>query len=254
MHVLVFDTETAVSQGEDCLISLAAKVLDASDKEVERLYVQMRPRFPIRAAGTAVHGVTNEEAAKFPPREEGLAEIQRKLGKYFQDSNCIVTGWNVSFDIDILTAEFAAAGVPFQITATVADLMAVAKKVISAQDIGAYNLNAVSCYRIMRQNGSLSDFFESRASHDAMRDVEITIENFVWLRSLSGLSTDSFFRLALECNILEVFPFGKHKGKSFDEVQRVDKSYVNWLCKQDFIREPKSRDLLHTMTKLGWIK
>lgn len=35
----------------------------------------------------------------------------------------------------------------------------------------------------------------------------------------------------------QVIPFGKHKGKTVEEVQTSDPSYINWLTAQDWFRE-----------------
>lgn len=64
----------------------------------------------------------------------------------------------------------------------------------------------------------LADYLASR------KDIEIHFEEKV---KYENPTPDNY-----------VFNFGKHKGKTFNEVLKKDKSYLEWLKGQKFVREP----------------
>ena len=69
------------------------------------------------------------------------------------------------------------------------------------------------------------------------------------VKELSDLTTyhrnvDLAGRIVLDDNDVPVFNFGKHKGRSVEEVLREEPGYLSWLLQADFSRDTKRQFLL----------
>lgn len=236
---LVFlDLETTgLSLTQDRIVEIAMlKIMPDSTRVVKRKLVN--PERPIPAEVSAIHGITDDMVKDAPVFKQIANEIRQ-----FMDQ-ADLGGYNSNkFDWPLLVEEFLRAGLEFDMTG---------KRMIDVQKI--YHLmeprNLSAAYKFYCDK-------ELENAHSAEADVSATWEVFqaqVNRYNNLGDSLDSvlkvigediivdFARRIIMENGREIFNFGKHKGKSVEEVLKMEPSYYDWMMKSDFA--------LHTKMKL----
>ena len=102
--VLVFDVETTgLQKDRDQIIELA--VQEGLEPDAPRRCWRFRPAVPIDPASQAIHGIGAAELAKEVPFGDHAAELHERF-----TAAQVLIGYNVAFDLDMLQAEFARAG------------------------------------------------------------------------------------------------------------------------------------------------
>ena len=243
MKLFILDTETAVSTPEDSLLEIGIKEYGKPGKSYK-----MKPHRPIRAAGVACHGITNKTAEAWPSPKEALTAFASDYDD-IRDPDAIVIGWNIQFDVDILTKEAKFQGVkipPFKAV----DLMRGAKRLLQVSELGKFTLDTVYCYFAMDDEKALKEFFELRSKHGALADVQLTEQVYDWLIAKSGRAPEEFLRDLNRPELLTEFPIGKWKGSAFTEALN-DYGYIKWLTGQAWIHEPANMDLKFTLEHHG---
>lgn len=104
--ILVFDVETTGLQKErDQIIELAVQA--GLDPDAPRRCWRYRPSVPMDPESERVHGIGAADLAAEPPFLSHAAELHGM----FTEAQVLI-GYNVGFDLDMLQAEFARAGLP----------------------------------------------------------------------------------------------------------------------------------------------
>ncbi|MGE0397669.1 MAG: exonuclease domain-containing protein [Kofleriaceae bacterium] len=106
-RVVVFDCETTgTDRTRDQVIELCVQhgLEDHAPNQVWR----MKPQTPIHPGARAVHGISEEDLAACPT----FAELADEIAAVF-DSAEVIVGYNLTFDIDMLQAEYARIGRPW---------------------------------------------------------------------------------------------------------------------------------------------
>jgi DNA polymerase-3 subunit epsilon len=228
---------TGTNLSVDRIVEIAiVKIHPDGSRQVKRKL--LNPQMPISTASSDVHGITNEMVKDAPTFKQVANEI-----KQFMD-NCDLSGYNSNrFDIPLLMEEFLRAGINFNTEG---------RKLLDVQRI----------YHLMEQR-TLSAAYKfyceknldgaHSAEADAMATYEI-LEAQVERYPNIGTTIDSiinfcgeedvvdFARRFIRVNCVEVFNFGKHKGRAVEEVLKAEPQYYDWMIKGDFP--------LHTKQKL----
>ncbi|MBL7703602.1 MAG: 3'-5' exonuclease [Ferruginibacter sp.] len=229
---------TGVSLSADRIVEIAIiKILTDGSRQVKRKLIN--PEIKIPKESSDIHGITDEMVKDAPTFKQAGNEI-----KMFID-NCDLGGYNSNrFDIPMLMEEFLRAGMDVDLST---------RKMVDVQHI-FYTMEP-------RTLSAAYKFFcgkELEDAHSAEADVDATIE--VLMAQLDryknlGSSVDSILGVIGEDKIvdyarrfcfndkgIEVFNFGKHKGRSVKEVLKAEPQYYDWMMKGDFP--------LHTKQKL----
>jgi DNA polymerase-3 subunit epsilon len=186
-----------------------------------------------------IHGITDEMVKDAPTFKQAGNEIKQFL------DNCDLGGYNSNrFDIPMLMEEFLRAGMDVDLST---------RRMVDVQHI-FYTMEP-------RTLSAAYKFFcnkELENAHSAEVDVNATID--VLLSQITryeklGNSVDSILstigeekivdyarRFLFDDKGVEVFNFGKYKGKSVKEVLKSEPQYYDWMMKGDFP--------LHTKQKL----
>lgn len=208
-----------------------------SQSKVKRL----NPGIPIPPGATAVHGISNQMVKDCPMFKEAANELRQFL------DNCDIAGYNSNrFDIPLLAEEFLRAGLSFDTPG---------RRFIDVQKIfhlmekrtlgAAYKFY---CDKILEDAHSAEA--DARATYEIL---EAQVQRYDELRndvdSLSDFTKEDNFvdfarRIVMENNV-EVFNFGKHKGRPVRVVLKEEPQYYDWMMKADFP--------LHTKQKLSEI-
>ena len=236
---LVFiDLETTGTQlSQDRVIEIAIIRLNPDgSRQVKRKLIN--PQMPIPQVTTDIHGITNEMVKDAPTFKQVANEIKQFIGQ------SDLAGYNSNrFDIPLLMEEFLRAGMEFDMQhIRLVDVQKVFHMMEQRTLSAAYKFY---CDKILESAHS--------AEADAAATLEIleaqvirypqlgqTVESL-----LKHIGEDRFVdfarRMVFE-NGVEVFNFGKHKGRSVVDVLKMEPQYYDWMMKGDFP--------LHTKQKL----
>lgn len=234
----ILDLETTgVNLGVDRIVEIAIiRISPDGTRAVKRKL--LNPEMPISAISIEVHGITNEMVKDAPTFKQVANEIKQFLDQ------CDLCGYNSNrFDIPMLAEEFLRAGLDFEFKG---------RKLVDVQKV--YHLmeqRTLSAAYKFYCNKNLEDAHSAEADASATWDVlQAQVERYPQL----GNSVDSilkvigeepvvdFARRMIMENGVEVFNFGKHKGRSVAQVLKSEPQYYDWMMKGDFP--------LHTKQKL----
>ena len=226
-----FDLETTgVNVVNDRIVEIAVlKLLPNGNKEGKTWLIN--PEMPIPKGASDVHGITDDKVKNAPNFKTLAIEI------YAFMNNCDWAGFNSDrFDIPLIAEEFMRAEVDFDLKN---------HKTIDVQTI----------FHKMEQRtlGAALKFYcdkELINAHSAMADTNATYEVLLAqvdrydelennLEFLSEFSTrkrslDVAGFIVLNKEDQACFSFGKHKGKTVDEVLKKEPGYFGWLLNADF--------------------
>lgn len=227
---------TGVNLGTDRIIEIAiVKVLADGTRTTKRKLIN--PGMPIPKASSDVHGITDEMVKDAPSFSQVAQELKQML------DGCDLGGYNSNrFDIPLLVEEFLRAQVEFDMKG---------RRLIDVQQI-FYKMEP-------RTLSAAYQFYCQKTlenAHSAEADVVATVEILeaqVKRYPELGSSVDSILKVTGEEPIIdfarrfiwengvEVFNFGKFKGKSVAEVLRAEPQYYDWMMKGDFPQHTKNK-------------
>lgn len=237
--VAFIDLETTgVNLSTDRIVEIAiVKLMPDGSRQTKRKIIN--PQMPIPAQASEIHGITDDMVKDAPTFKQAANEIKQFI------EGCDLGGYNSNrFDIPMLMEEFLR---------TELDVDLSNRKMIDVQHI-FYQMEP-------RTLSAAYKFFcdkELTNAHSAEADINATIE--VLEAQLGrypqlGNSVESVLKTIGEEKLVdyarrfiyddkgvEIFNFGKFKGKPVADVLRADKQYYDWMMKGDFP--------LHTKMKL----
>jgi len=262
--LVVFDLETTgldLAKARIIQISYIKVYPDGSEERDNKL---INPEEPIPPFITQLTGVSDEDVKDKPT----FKELAAKLAKTF--TGCDFAGFNSNgYDIPLLAEEFLRAGIDFDFSkCRMIDAMNIFRKMERRNLTSAYKFY---CGRKMEE-----DFEAHRADQDTEatyrvlmgqldkyapgvnEDEEKVLENdmdklaefsktndnidfagrIVW-----GELKDQNGRTVVDSDgnpkMVEIFNFGKHKGRPVAEVLRSDPGYYSWILAGDFTYNTK---------------
>ncbi|MCM1310099.1 MAG: 3'-5' exonuclease [Bacteroides sp.] len=235
--IIFFDLETTgVNFQEDRIVEISyIKVFPNGSEESKT--IRVNPGRPIPAEATAIHHITNEDVAN----ERQFKDIARELARTFQ--GCDIGGFNSNkFDLPLLQEEFIRAGVddfdPGR--CRLIDVQTIFHKMEQRTLIAAYKFY---CGKDLTEAHSANA--DTRATYEVLK---AQLERYPELQNdmdfLANFSTqkrgvDLAGRIVYDDKGREVFNFGKHKGKTVEEVFSTDPNYCSWMQQSDFSADTK---------------
>lgn len=245
-----FDLETTgINIAQDRIVELAILMVKPNG-EVIKMHHLINPTIPIPEESAMIHGIRDEDVKDKPT----FKTLAKSVAKFLEGAD--LAGFNhVRFDIPLLVEEFLRAGVDFE----VGD-----RKLVDAQKIF-----------FMMEKRTLSAAYqfycnkELEGAHGAMADTEATYEvlkaqldkyngqpvedmggnviakienNMASLHQLVGSNmVDLGGRFVFNDKGIEVFNFGKHKGRPVTEVLEKERGYYDWMMQGDFPLDTKRK-------------
>jgi DNA polymerase-3 subunit epsilon len=231
-----FDLETTgINIANDRIVEIAiVKRLPEGRTEEHRWLVN--PECPIPAEATAVHGITNEQVADAPT----FKDLAPTIRDYIKD--CDLAGYNSDrFDIPLLAEEFLRADmdIDFKNIKTV-DVQTIFHKMEQRTLSAAYKF-----YCQKELDNAHSALADTQATHEVLM---AQLEHYKDLpEDINGLSAFATQRKSADFAGFigynkqgqECFSFGKHKGKTVEEILDHEPGYFGWLMNADFPRYTK---------------
>jgi DNA polymerase III subunit epsilon len=235
----IIDIEaTGSNVATDRIVEIAIiKVLPDGSRSVKRKIIN--PEMPIPPAITEIHGITDEMVKSAPVFKQVAAEIKQTL------DGCDLACYNAyRLDIPLLMEEFIRVGVDFDMKS---------RKVVDVQKIfHQMEQRTLSAAYKFYCNKNLEGAHSAEVDASATAEIlEAQVERYPQL----GNTLDSIVKVVGEDNIIdfarrfayddkgvEVFNFGKHKGRAVADVLKAEPQYYDWMMKGEFP--------LHTKQKL----
>ncbi|MCZ2458877.1 MAG: 3'-5' exonuclease [Chitinophagales bacterium] len=227
---------TGINLGTDRIVEIAiVKILPDGTKSMKRKIIN--PEMPIPAASSEVHGITDEMVKDAPTFKQAAHELKQML------DGCDIAGYNSNrFDIPLLMEEFLRVQVEFDMKG---------RKLIDVQKIfHQMEQRTLSAAYKFYCNKKLEGAHSAEA--DAAATYEILLAQLERYPAL-GNSVDSvlkaigeetivdFARRFIFENGVEIFNFGKHKGRPVSEVLKAEPQYYDWMMKGDFPQHTKQK-------------
>jgi DNA polymerase-3 subunit epsilon len=229
--LVIIDLETTgVSIASDRIVEISAlKVMPAGAKEW--LTMRLNPGIPISPEATRVHGITDADVANEPH----FKDVAKKIAAFLE--GCDLAGFNsMKFDIPILCEEFLRVNVDFNPARhRYVDVQVIYHKKEQRTLGAAFKFY---CDRELEnahnaQADAAATYEILKAQLDRYPDLENDIEK---LSSFSAFNNNADLagRIVFSEQGVEVFNFGKHKGKPVEQVLKEEPSYYSWMMNGDF--------------------
>ena len=228
---------TGSNVATDRIVEIAiVKTLPDGNRSVKRKIIN--PQIPIPKQISEIHGLTDEMVKDAPPFKQVAHEIRQSL------DGCDLACYNAyRLDIPMLIEEFLRAEVEFDMKN---------RKVIDVQKIfhQMEQRTLSAAYKFYCQK-SLEG--AHGAEVDAAATAEILyaqIERYPQLGNnvdsiLKVVGEDSIIdfarRFVYDDNGVEVFNFGKHKGRPVTDVLKAEPQYYDWMMKGEFPMNTKQK-------------
>lgn len=235
--IVFFDLETTgLNIGRDHIVEISLVKLfpDGSREEYTQ---RVNPGMPIPPESTAVHGISDADVADKPHFKDIARDIAKRI------EGCDLGGFNSNkFDIPMLAEEFLNAG-------------------MTDVDLRRSNFIDVQVIFHKKEQRTLSAAYkfycdkDLEGAHSANADTEATVDVFLaQLERYSDLPKDvrqlaEFSRVSNNVDFagrfvydergVEVFNFGKYKGRSVEQVLRTDTGYFDWMMNSEFPQDTK---------------
>jgi len=229
----IFDIEaTGLSITNDRIVEIAIVKINPDGTKTEFLK-RVNPEIPIPKETSEIHGIYDEDIKNEPTFKQIVPELETFL------ADADFAGYNSNkFDLPMLAEEMLRAGSEFDLSS---------KKHIDVQNI----------FHKMEQRTLIAayQFYcgkDLKNAHSALADADATWEVLdAQIEKYKELSNDVDFladfsqygdlervdfagRLAYNKNKEIVYNFGKQKGKTVEEVAKIEPGYYGWMMDADF--------------------
>jgi len=237
-NLCVFDIEsTGLDVSQDRIVEISILKVTPEGEETE-LTLRINPEIEISEESTSIHGITQEDIKDAPT----FQEVADQLADFIGDAD--LAGYKSNkFDIPMLAEEFLRVDHAFDMRA---------RKFIDIQNIfhKMEQRTLVAAYKFYC-NKDLDN------AHSAFADVQATYEVFkAQLKKYEELENDMNFladfsqnnkfkivdfagRIAKNKDGKLIYNFGKHNGKTVEEVDKIEPGYYGWMMNSNFPRYTK---------------
>jgi DNA polymerase-3 subunit epsilon len=248
--IAFFDLETTgINITHDRIVEISILKISPNGTEEKRTDI-INPGKPIPLESSLIHGIYDKDVEDAPT----FKEVAKTLANFL--TGCDLAGFNIlKFDVPVLVEEFLRAEVSFDISK---------RKLIDAQKIfhlmekrnlsAAYKFycnktlenahsaeaDTIATYEIFkkqleRYDGEQVEDMKGNKLGVIENDMDtihkITFKNVV---DLAG-------RMVYNDKGIEIFNFGKHKGKPVLDVLEKEPMYYDWIQKNDFTLDTKRK-------------
>jgi len=239
-----FDLETTgVNVALDRIVEISIlKAMPDGDEQVKTL--KINPEMPIPLTSSLIHGIYDDDVKDSPT----FKQVAPEIADFLKDTD--LAGYNSNkFDIPVLMEEFLRAGIEFDIeNRRFVDVQNIFHQMEQRTLKAAYKFY---CNEVLEQAHSAeadvrATYHVLLAQIERYQEVEwedksgnksVPVKNDVdALHQFTNINRPVDFagRILYDEQGVEVFSFGKHKGKSVIEVFKMEPSYYAWMMQGDF--------------------
>lgn len=230
--LIFFDLETTgINISKDKIVEISLlKVYPNGKEEIKTRLIN--PEMPIPAESTAIHGITDEDVKDSPT----FKQVAKSLVEILE--GCDLAGFNSSrFDVPMLSEEFLRAGIDFDMSK---------RKFIDVQIIfhrkEPRTLEAAYKYYCNKDlDNAHSAEADTKATYEVLKQQLVKYPDLVndvnvLSKEYSSFNDNVDFagRMIYDANGVELFNFGKHKGRPVSQVLMDEPGYYAWMMDGDF--------------------
>jgi DNA polymerase-3 subunit epsilon len=229
--VVFLDLETTgINVATDRIVEISLLKITPNGKE-QWMTTRVNPEMPIPPKVTAIHGISDSDVADAPT----FREIAKNLAAFLE--GCDLAGSNaIKFDIPVLAEEFLRTNTDFNFRKRkYIDVQVIFYK--KEQRTLAAALQFYCKKELENAHSSKADTSATyevlKAQLDRYKDLENDIEK---LAEYSAFNNNADFagRIIIDENGIEIFNFGKHKGRPVEVVFKEEPAYYSWMMNGDF--------------------
>ncbi len=227
---------TGVNPGTDRIVEIAiVKILPDGTRSVKRKLIN--PEMPIPKTSSDIHGITDEMVKDAPTFRQVAHELKQVL------DGCDIAGYNSNrFDIPVLMEEFLRAQVEFDMKGRrLVDVQKIFHQMEQRTLSAAYKF-----YCNKNLDGAHSAEADATATYEILEaqlgrypTLGNTIDTI--LKTIGEDVIVDFARRFVMDNGIEVFNFGKFKGRPVSDVLKAEPQYYDWMMKGDFPQHTKQK-------------
>ncbi len=239
-----FDLEaTGITIGLDRIVEISIlKAFPDGSQEIKSMRVN--PEMPIPYEVSLIHGIYDEDVQDKP----AFAIVAPEIAAFLDD--CDLAGYNSNkFDIPMLMEEFLRAGVEFDLEGRrFVDVQNIFHQMEQRTLKAAYQFycgksldnahsaeaDTVATYEVLLAQ---LEKYKDTPWEDKKGNTSVPVQNDVdALHAFTNLSRPVDFagRIVFNDEGIEVFNFGKHKGKCVEDVLDIEPTYYSWMQQGDF--------------------
>jgi DNA polymerase III subunit epsilon len=255
--IAFFDLETTgLNIGSDRIVEISiVKLMPDGTSKIKTH--RINPTIPISAESQGIHGISYADVKDKPTFKDLAPELNHFL------ENTDLAGYNSNkFDIPLLVEEFLRAGIEFDLrNRRFVDVQNVFHKMEPRTLKAAYKFycqkdlknahsaeaDTVATYEILK---SQLDKYEGTEFEDKEGNISTPIVNDIQALhdfSYNVRNVDLVGHIVFNEEQVEAFNFGKHKGRTVEDVFTKEPQYYDWMMKSQF---PLSTKKVITAIKL----
>lgn len=235
--LVFFDLETTGTDTvRDRIVEISYLKIYPNGKQ-EMKTKRLNPEMPIPPGATAIHGISDEDIKDSPT----FKQIAKSLADHIEGAD--LAGFNSSrFDVPLLAEEFLRAGVDIDFSKRkMIDVQIIFHKKEQRTLEAAYKFY---CDKTLidahsAEADTLATYEVLKAQLDRYPDLENDMQKLASEYSFFNNNVDLAGRIIKDENGIEVFNFGKHKGKPVVEVLKKEPSFYAWMMDADFALNTK---------------
>ncbi|MFA8436704.1 MAG: exonuclease domain-containing protein [Marinifilaceae bacterium] len=229
--IAFFDLETTgINVAKDRIVEISIVKIQPNGKE-EVKTLRVNPEMPIPAESSAIHGIYDEDVKNEPT----FKEVAKNLAKFLE--GCDLAGYNSNrFDVPVLAEEFLRAEVDFDMRKRkFVDVQTIFHKMEQRTLAAAYKFYCQK--ELIGAHGAEADTMATyevlKSQLDRYEDLENDVE---YLANFSSQTNKVDFAgfIVKDKKGVEIFNFGKNKGKPVEQVLEEQPGYYGWILNSDF--------------------
>jgi DNA polymerase-3 subunit epsilon len=248
--IAFFDLEsTGINISTDRIVEFSIlKVHPNGRQEIKTSLIN--PTIPIPAESSAIHGIYDKDVKDSPT----FKSLSRELFHFLEGAD--LAGFNVlKFDIPLLVEEFLRSGIDFDIEKrNILDSQKIfhmmEKRNLSAaykfycgktlENAHSAEADTIASYEVFKAQ---MEKYDGEEAEDLQGNKLGVFQND--MKKIHNLLNEKMVDLAgrfiFNENGEECFNFGKHKGKTIENVLKEEPSYYDWMMKGDFPLDTKRK-------------
>jgi exodeoxyribonuclease X len=224
--LIYFDTETTDTQCKD-IIQLAF----LTDNPDIWLNMYFKPIQEITFGAMSIHHITPEMLMEKPTFEEAPLPKEgidpefkgNVLKEYLQFLNekYVWVAHNLDFDAEALSKK----GIDIKEGICTLKVARHSLTTPEGRDLESYRLQFLRYYLGLYKNEDV----DHQEAHDALSDVYFLKDLYKYLENNTKLNIENMILITKQPQVMREMTFGKYMGKTFEEIERTDREYLEWL-------------------------
>tara|TARA_Y100000589_G_scaffold80816_1_gene74702 strand:- start:64692 stop:65516 length:825 start_codon:yes stop_codon:yes gene_type:complete len=237
-NIIILDIEaTGLDVVNDRIVEIGIIKISTDGKKSE-FHKRINPEKKIPLEISKIHGIYNKDIENEPTFKDIVPELE----KFIEKSD--IVGYNSNkFDLPILAEELIRANSIIDLSNSKhIDVQNIFHKMEERTLVAAYNFycnkkleNAHSA--IADANATYEILNAQISRYDEIKNDVNFLANFSNYENVTRI--DFAGRLAINKEGIEIYNFGKHKGKSIKEISISEPSYYGWIMEAEFPRHTK---------------